>query len=325
MKLEDKYKFYHKLGEGGFGQVYLVREIIKKGLFKDTLGTKLYALKIYKKTDNRIYEREVSILKRVKKDKHFVKIIKKHKQCTYKGRIVNAILLEYIDGHTLQEYISMTSIGKVDFENLTYQLLRLINKVHSFGIIHRDIKFSNIMVHNGKIKLIDFGLACFLNTKKKFVCDGTVGTKSYMAPEVKERTVVDWEKSDLYSIGIVLKKIIKHTNIILPDYLLFVVENMVINDYKKRLNIPSLIKVIKTKNINARVKDDKNLIKLCENKITLPMTGRLYFHEEDEKLYCMTTKDVILSTEMKLNKFTENNLSLSDQIKMKKWLDSIMY
>jgi hypothetical protein len=77
--------------------------------------------------------------------------------------------------------------------------------VHSKGVIHRDIKESNIFLKYGKIKIGDFGLSKWL-TKSNANETGWVGTYGYVSPEIEGGAKYS-QMADIYSMGVVLKKL----------------------------------------------------------------------------------------------------------------------
>ncbi len=115
------------------------------------------------------------------------------------------IVMEYINGITLKEYL--TKKGKLPWKEAVHyivQLLDALSHAHSNGVIHRDIKPENIMLlRDGTIKVIDFGIAKIPDSKSITVIDKAIGTVNYISPEQasgKPSSV----KSDIYSTGIVL-------------------------------------------------------------------------------------------------------------------------
>ncbi|KAJ8576208.1 hypothetical protein ON010_g3004 [Phytophthora cinnamomi] len=72
--------------------------------------------------------------------------------------------------------------------------------LHELGIAHRDISLENIMVHRGRCKLGDFGLA----TRSRLAGGRLVGKNYYMAPEIVAGDVYDPKSADIWSLGIVL-------------------------------------------------------------------------------------------------------------------------
>ena len=85
---------------------------------------------------------------------------------------------------------------------LNYIIYIVINHIHSLGILHKDIKFDNILIEKGQIKIIDFGLAAF-----KENWDHRCGTCGYMAPEIFEEVSLN-EKIDVYSVGVIFHKLL---------------------------------------------------------------------------------------------------------------------
>ena len=119
---------------------------------------------------------------------------------------VNYIVMEYIDGITLKEYIEQQKVIQwKDAVHFTVQILRALQHAHDKGIIHRDIKPQNIMLlADGTIKVTDFGIARFSrNTSHTFNSEQAIGSVHYISPEQASGEITD-EKTDLYSVGVML-------------------------------------------------------------------------------------------------------------------------
>ena len=116
------------------------------------------------------------------------------------------IVMEYVEGITLKNYLKGKD-GPLSFEEIicyTRQILKALSIAHESGIIHRDIKPQNIMVlQNGLIKVMDFGIAKLPNAETVTVTDKAIGTVYYMSPEQASGKRID-SRSDIYSLGAML-------------------------------------------------------------------------------------------------------------------------
>lgn len=117
----------------------------------------------------------------------------------------NSIVMEYVDGRTLGEFLSENPSRSVR-ESVARQLLEAIGYCHGKQIIHRDLKPSNVLVtYNGnRVKLIDFGLS---DSDHYAVLKEPAYTKAYAAPEQLAGEEVD-NRADLYAFGLILKQLI---------------------------------------------------------------------------------------------------------------------
>jgi len=117
------------------------------------------------------------------------------------------IAMQYFDGRPLSELISAE--GRLDPPQaleIARQVAEGLVAAHAAGIVHRDIKSSNILVGDGdKVKVTDFGLAtCAASEKNRITQTGAyLGTPEYSSPEQCEGAELDG-RSDIYSLGVVL-------------------------------------------------------------------------------------------------------------------------
>lgn len=117
------------------------------------------------------------------------------------------IVMEYIEGITLKAFLKHKggSLSWRETLNISEQILRALEHAHSKGVIHRDIKPQNIMLlKNGLIKVADFGIAKLPDTDTFTVTDQAIGTVNYISPEqAMNKEPID-ERSDLYSVGVLM-------------------------------------------------------------------------------------------------------------------------
>ncbi len=114
------------------------------------------------------------------------------------------IVMEYIAGKHLKEHINSKPLSIEEAINIATQIAEGLQAAHEKGIVHRDIKSSNIMVTDkGKVKIMDFGLAKFRGSAQLTQIGTTVGTAAYMSPEQTKGEDAD-QRSDIWSFGVVL-------------------------------------------------------------------------------------------------------------------------
>lgn len=121
------------------------------------------------------------------------------------GDKLQYIVMEYVDGITLKEYIQKQ--GTITWNDAVYftsQILRALQHAHDRGIVHRDIKPQNIMLlPNGQIKVADFGIARFSRSETRTMTENAIGSVHYISPEQAKGEFTD-ERADIYSVGVVL-------------------------------------------------------------------------------------------------------------------------
>lgn len=111
------------------------------------------------------------------------------------------IVMEWIEGMTLDEWLCLKHSRK-ERRSIARQLLEAVEYVHEQMVVHRDLKFSNIMItHNGnRVKLIDFGLA---DADNYAILKEPAGTDGFVSPEQKVDSIPD-ARNDIYSLGVIL-------------------------------------------------------------------------------------------------------------------------
>ena len=188
------YKIISKIASGGMANVFLAQDT--------TTNTKV-AIKILKEevsAKEKILERFTQEGLLNLNHPNIVKILDAgvHENTPY-------IVMEYIEGRDLEALIKdKKRLSVHEALSIFSQLLSALSYVHSFGIIHRDIKPKNILIDkSGKVKLTDFGIAKSLYSHVKTSTGGYLGAPAYSSPEQMDGLALD-NRSDIYSLGITL-------------------------------------------------------------------------------------------------------------------------
>lgn len=193
---DNRYRILKILGVGGMAIVFEAYDVIEK----KTVAVKM--LKDDIANDIQQVRRFVNESKAVAMLSH-PNIVKIYNISVRSD--IKFIVMEYIEGITLKDY--MTKRGVLSFNEITSyteQILRALEHAHSKGVVHRDIKPQNIMLlKNGVIKVMDFGIAKLPNTETMTLTDKAIGTVYYISPEQAEGKAID-QRSDLYSLGVMM-------------------------------------------------------------------------------------------------------------------------
>ncbi|CAG0935067.1 eukaryotic-like serine/threonine-protein kinase [Thermoflexales bacterium] len=115
------------------------------------------------------------------------------------------LVMKYVPGGTLKDLITKGPIAPRQAAPLLRQMAEALQHAHQQGVIHRDVKPSNVLLQDGRwVQLMDFGLAKMMTSTSNITASGTgVGTPDYMSPEQAQGMPVD-QRADIYSLGVVV-------------------------------------------------------------------------------------------------------------------------
>ena len=198
-----RYEILSVLGQGGMGAVYKAR---------DRELDRLIALKVIRPelaTDPGILQRfkQELILARNITHKNVVRIFD-----LGEAEGIRFITMEYVDGDDLRTLLrSQGKFSPKDAIAVIEQVCRALDSAHAEGVIHRDLKPQNIMRDkNGRIVVMDFGLARSLGESGLTQTGALVGTLEYMSPEQAMGSTLD-QRSDIFSVGLIFYELLTGT------------------------------------------------------------------------------------------------------------------
>ena len=195
-RLDGRYEVQEIIGVGGMSVVYKAY---------DNVDDRIVAIKVLKDE----YSNDAEFVRRFKNESKAIAVLShpnivKVYDVSF-GEKVQYIVMEYVDGITLKEYIQKQHIiAWNDAVFFTTQILRALQHAHDKGIVHRDIKPQNIiLLPSGNIKVTDFGIARFSRTETRTLTENAIGSVHYISPEQAKGEFTD-ERADIYSVGVVL-------------------------------------------------------------------------------------------------------------------------
>ena len=195
----QNYEIKELIDEGGMGSIYL-------GIHKHL--PRKAAIKVL----NPLLRNRPEIVERFKNEAFILSSLQ-HPNIValfdyIENKEANYIIMEYIDGETLAEYIETTT-GPIPEKRtilLFLKILDAVNYAHEKNIIHRDIKPANFIIDKeSNIKILDFGIAKSIDSISKSLTQTglKVGTTLFMSPQQVRGQVLD-RRTDIYSLGVTL-------------------------------------------------------------------------------------------------------------------------
>ena len=188
----------------GFQDIMLLRSTAYATLYRASKAGKFFLIKATRDGS----ERQVAMLRREYElaiggdHPHIVHIY------TYEENLPMgaSIIMEYIEGRTLAEYLAENP-STAERKRIFEELLSAVGYIHKRGIIHNDLKPENILISraDNSLKLIDFGLA---DSDVHFVMRTLGYTPAYASPELSNRCTTLDARSDIYSLGIILRQLL---------------------------------------------------------------------------------------------------------------------
>lgn len=199
-KIDNRYEIIRSIGEGGMANVYLAydpcleRNVAVKILRGDLASDEKFV---------RRFQREAVSASSLTHPN----IVEVYDVGEDNGKYF--IVMEYVEGKTLKQLIKKRgALTLPEVVDIMLQLTSAIAKAHESYIIHRDIKPQNVIIlEDGRVKVMDFGIASQLNNNELTQTNSVMGTVYYLPPEQANGLAVT-TRSDIYSLGILMYELV---------------------------------------------------------------------------------------------------------------------
>jgi eukaryotic-like serine/threonine-protein kinase len=190
--LAGRYRVERALGHGGMASVFVAHdELLQRAVA-------IKALRQGESVDRRRFDREARILAGLTHPN----LVAVYDAGEEDGELY--MVLELIDGPTLADRLAAGRLADDEVRLVGRELAAALAQVHAQGIVHRDVKPSNVLFDRaGQARLGDFGVARVADTTALTATTTTIGTAAYMAPEQVEGLTAT-PRADVYALGLVL-------------------------------------------------------------------------------------------------------------------------
>lgn len=253
MKVDQQISHYQviaKLGGGGMGVVYKARDVkldrfVALKFLPHHLDSEVHQIRFIQeaKTASALDHPNICTIYEIDK--------------TSEGQVF--IAMGFYEGETLKKKLSQTKIPLQEALHIVLQITRGLSKAHEHGVIHRDIKPANVIItHEGVAKIVDFGLARFVDDTRITHTGVAVGTLQYMSPEQVRGKQID-HRTDIWSVGVLLYEMVSGHLPFLSTTEIGVIQS-IINDEPTPIrsyqpNIPEKLEKIIRKTLSKPVQD----------------------------------------------------------------------
>src|SRR5688500_18622898 len=193
------YEIASRIGAGGMGEVWKAR---------DTRLDRSVAIKILPAE----FAENAQLKARFEREAKTISQLNHPHICTLYDVGDDYLVMELIEGETLADRLARGALPLADVLKYGAQIADALDRAHSAGVVHRDLKPGNVMITRTGAKLLDFGLAKAAElevfdgatVQKPLTQEGTIlGTFQYMAPEQLESSEAD-ARTDIFALGATL-------------------------------------------------------------------------------------------------------------------------